>query len=68
MSAGIGCNGDTVREAYEIIEVQPIPAYMRLSVGCLFLRSPSRVPYLLFSKGNKEFLLNLRKGVRNSAR
>ncbi len=24
---------------------QPIPAYMRLSVDCLFLRSPSRVPY-----------------------
>jgi len=26
-------------------EAQPIPAYMRLSVDCLFLRSPSRVLY-----------------------
>ena len=25
--------------------LQPIPAHMRLSVDCLFLRSPSQVPY-----------------------
>jgi len=29
----------------KMLVLQPIPAYMRLSVGCLFLRSPSRVPY-----------------------
>ena len=27
------------------LNLQPIPAYMRLSVDCLFLRSPSQVPY-----------------------
>ena len=29
----------------QVVLVQPIPAYMRLSVDCLFLRSPSRVLY-----------------------